>query len=186
MPDTVRRWSPPPAEGDQWTFEFPFMVSHAEVRGLCGFLANYFNAYSEESIGHFFAEKVRVVVEEGEEGEEYAVQLLLWLAPFDMGVSQFLQVEFLPSQVPGVYAVHLFIQRISGQDTFWQRVNHRFFNGLRKEFLIWHTLKEEAKAYHRRTAGQLLSGWRAEERRAEEIRLHEEGGEAAPLVREQV
>jgi hypothetical protein len=163
VPDTVRRWSPPPPEeGDRWNFDFPFMVSEAEVMGICGFLANFFNAYSEESIGDFFAEKVRVVEEVGGMGKEYGVQLLLWLAPFDMGVSQFLQLEFLPADTTGVYTVQVYIQRISGQDTFWQRINHRFFNRLRKEFLIWHTLKDEARVYHRETAERLLADFQVE------------------------
>jgi len=157
VPDTVRRWTPPFPEGDRWEFDFPFMVSEAEVVGLCGFLANFFNAYSEESIGDFYAEKVRVISEAGPQGGEYAVQLLLWLAPFDMGVSEFLQLEFLPTETPGVYTVQIFIQRISGQDTFWQRINHRFINGLRKEFLLWHTLDGESRAYHRQTAAQMVA-----------------------------
>jgi len=156
VPDTVRRWIPPDPDGDRWEFEFPFMVSEAEVRGLCGFLANYFNSYSEESIGDFYAEKVRIVAEDGRTGTEYGVQLLLWLAPFDMGVSQFMQLEFLPTNVSGVYTVEIYIERISGQDTFWQRVNKRFINGLRKEFLLWHTLPDVSKTHHRKTADQLL------------------------------
>jgi hypothetical protein len=132
------------------------MVSEAEVKGLCGFLANYFNSYSEESIGDFYAEKVRIVGDEGQKGTEYGVQLLLWLAPFDMGVSQFMQLEFLPAQVSGVYTVEIYIERISGQDTFWQRVNRRFINGLRKEFLLWHTLPDASKIHHRNTADRLL------------------------------
>jgi len=85
------------------------------------------------------------------------VQLLLWLAPFDMGVSQFMQLEFLPTSVKSVYTVEIFIQRISGQDTFWQRVNYRFINGLRKEFLLWHTLAAESKAHHRAVAEKMLA-----------------------------
>ena len=156
VPDTVRRWVPPDPEGDRWEIEFPFMVGEGEVMGLCGFLAAYFNAYSEESIGDFYAEKVRIIQEEGEGGPEYAVQLLIWLAPFDMGVSQFLQLEFLPAKVESVYTVEIYVERISGQDTFWQRVNHRFINGLRKEFLLWHTMDESAKAHHREFAQNSL------------------------------
>ena len=53
--------------------------------------------------------------------------------------------------------MEIFIQRISGQDTFWQRVNHRCINGLRKEFLLWHTLNDEAKAHHRQVAEAMLA-----------------------------
>lgn len=158
VPDTVRRWVPPDPDGDDWAMEFPFMVSEGEVTGLCGFFASYFNAYSEESIGDFYAEKVRIVKEDGDRGPEYAVQLLIWLAPFDMGVSQFLQLEFMPARVESVYTVEIYIQRISGQDTFWQRVNHRFINGLRKEFLLWHTMDESAKNHHRAFAEQAMIG----------------------------
>jgi hypothetical protein len=152
VPDTVRRWVPPPPDGDKWVYEFPFMVSVGEVVGLCGFLQSYFRAYSEESIGTFYAEMVRIAAEDGDDGREYGVQMLLWLAPFDMGVSQYVQLGFVPSTVPGTYVVEIFIQRISGQDTFWRRVNEAFANGLRKEFLIWHTLNAEAKNDHRRQA----------------------------------
>jgi hypothetical protein len=157
VPELVRRWAPPPPEGDCWEMEFPFMVGQSEVVGLCGFLANFFNAYSEESIGRFYAEKVRAVRQKGTGGEEYAVQLLLWLAPFDLGVSQFMQIEFLPTRVEGVHAVEIFIQRLSGQDTFWQRVNRRLVNGLRKEFLLWHTLDARSRAHHQKTAEELLA-----------------------------
>ena len=157
VPDTVRRWTPPPPLGERWEFEFPFMVSEAETLGLCGFLANYFNAYSEESIGTFYAEKVGIVSVEGRAGREYAVQLLLWLAPFDVGVSQYLQLEFLPTATSGLYCIQIFIQRISGQDTFWRRINHRFMNRLRQEFLIWHTLNPAAKTHYRQRAEQVLN-----------------------------
>ena len=79
-----------------------------------------------------------------------------------MGVSQFMQLEFLPTEVQAVYTVEIYIQRISGQDTFWQRVNHRFINGLRKEFLLWHTLPEASKAHHRQVAEQMLAATQAE------------------------
>ena len=168
VPDTVRRWRPPPPDGDRWVFEFPFMISEAEVQGVCGFLASFFNAYGEESIGIFCAEKVRITTEELDvaqqpgTGREYAVQLLLWLAPFDMGVSQFLQVEFTPSDIRGAYAIVIYIERISGQDTYWQRVNHRFMNELRREFLIWYTMDADSKAFHRRTAQTMLAAPGAE------------------------
>jgi hypothetical protein len=136
------------------------MISEKEVVGLCGFLASFFQAYGEESIGDFYADKVRIVRTPYAESEaaEYAVQLLLWLAPFDMGVSQFVQIECAPSSTRGAYAVEVFIQRLSGQDTYWQRVNGRFLNHLRKQFLLWNTLDDESKSFHRQVARDLISG----------------------------
>ena len=158
VPDLVRRWKPPRPTGDRWEFEFPFMVSSGEVVGICGFLANFFDAYKEESIGDFYAEKVTLVSEEPAPGaSQYSLQMLTWLAPFDMGVSQYLQLDFLPAaDGSGIYMVEVFIQRLSGQDTYWQRVNQRFMNTLRKQFLLWHTLRADARAYHREKAEAML------------------------------
>lgn len=154
VPDTVRRWQPPPPEGDRWIFAFPFMVSRAEVLGMCGFLTNYFKGQGEATLGNFFTEQVRIV----REGEEHGVQLLLWLAPFDIGVCQFLQLGFGPSGVPGACAVEVYIERLSGQDAFWQRANQRFMNRLRREFLLWNTLGSEDRAFHRQAAEELMRG----------------------------
>ncbi|MBT3342936.1 MAG: M28 family peptidase [Gemmatimonadetes bacterium] len=157
VPDTVRRWHPQDPQGDEWVFEFPFMVGVSEIEGIAGFLASFFNAYGEESIGVLYADKVRILVEEREDGErELAVQLLLWLAPFDMGVSQFVQIDLAPSATPGVHGVFVYILRLSGQDTYWQRVNGSFFNALRKQFLLWHTMSAADKVYHRDAARRML------------------------------
>ena len=164
VPDTVRRWRPPTPVGDRWEYLFPFMVGEAEALGLCGFLASFFNAYSEESIGSFYAENVRIVRREEEAGIEYTLQMLIWLAPFDMGVSQYLQLDFLPSQdTKGAYRVEVYIHRISGQDTYWKRVNERFVNQLRKEFLLWYTMDRDMRAYHMRAAKSMLADTQAEE-----------------------
>jgi hypothetical protein len=157
VPDaTVRRWKLPPPKEDAWIFEFPFTVNQTEVLSLCGFLFDYFEAYSQEGLGLFYAEKTRIVQVDTPGGREYAVQLLLWLAPFDMGVSQYMQFGIEPTSTPGIYGIEIFIHRISGQDTAWGRVNQRFMNRLRKEFLIWQTLKRDVRDRHREVAERVM------------------------------
>jgi len=41
-----------------------------------------------------------------------------------------------------VYDIRLLIDRESGDISNWKRVNRRFLNTLRKQFLIWRTLKQ--------------------------------------------
>jgi hypothetical protein len=41
-----------------------------------------------------------------------------------------------------VYDIRLIIDRESGDISNWKRVNRRFLNTLRKQFLIWRTLKQ--------------------------------------------
>lgn len=61
-----------------------------------------------------------------------------------------------PTGTPGMYAIEVFIHRISGQDTTWWRVNQRFMNQLRKEFLIWRTLKRDVRDRHREVAERVM------------------------------
>ena len=83
--------------------------------------------------------------------------MLTWLAPFDKGVSQYLQLDFVPSPAAAIYQVEVFIERVSGETASWRRLNQGFMNTLRKQFLLWHTFTEEARAHHRKAAEALLA-----------------------------
>ncbi|MBT3345150.1 MAG: hypothetical protein HN712_05840 [Gemmatimonadetes bacterium] len=149
VPDVVRRWQLPDPKDDVWQFAFPFTVNVNAVQSLCGYLHTLFTSYSHESVGKMYTERTRVVMQPHAEGTQYAVQLLLWLAPFDMGVSQFLQFTMRPSEEnPRIYEIELYIQRISGPLAFWQRLNLGFMLDLRKQFLVWQTLKGNLQEDH--------------------------------------
>ena len=149
VPDVVRRWQLPDPKDDVWQFPFPFTVNVNAVQSLCGYLHTLFTSYGHESVGKMYTERTRVVREDRHDGPHYAVQLLLWLAPFDMGVSQYLQFTMRPSEEnPRIYEIELFIQRISGPIAFWQRLNLGFMLDLRKQFLVWQTLKSDLQEEH--------------------------------------
>jgi hypothetical protein len=95
-----------------------------------------------------YTERTRIVIDETPTGRTYAVQLLLWLAPFDMGVSQYLQFTTTPTENPRILEIHLYIERISGPVAFWRRLNLGFMLDLRKQFLVWQTLKSEIQGEH--------------------------------------
>ena len=156
VPDVVRRWQLPQPEGDTWQFAFPFTANAQAIESLCGFLHSYFCSYGHESVGKMYTEKTRIVVSQEEGHPVYSVQLLLWLAPFDMGVSQYLQFTLAPSDIPGIYGIQLYIERISGPIAFWQRLNLRFMLELRKQFLVWQTLGDELQEQHRQAAKAIL------------------------------
>ena len=64
-----------------------------------------------------------------------------WLAPFDMGVSQDTDIILLPSDEPGLYEMQLRLERRSGEIAAWKRVNREFMTELRKQLLVWRTVK---------------------------------------------
>jgi len=158
VPDVTRRWQIPEPDGDEWYFDFPFTVGGTDVFGLCVFLVGYFDSYSEESIGIFYTDGAKLSAVDTEKGEGYSIDMNLWLAPFDLGVSEYVRVRAVPTGEHNVYNIELYIRRLSGEDASWKRVNERFMNVIRKQFLIWRTVSPEAKEEYREEGRRLLAG----------------------------
>ena len=157
VPDVVRRWRPDPPSGDEWLFEFPFMLGEGEVEGVCGFLANYFGAFGRATLGDFYVEDMQVAQADG-----YRLSFTLWLAPFDLGVSQEVVVEFA-SAGARTRAMEVRLRRLSGEHHYWQRLNLRLVEALRKQMLIWYALRETERVQHVESA-RALAVEQAEER----------------------
>ena len=70
--------------GAEWEFRFPFLVSAAEAKGLCGFLLDYLSSYGEASIGSFYTEGTLLQSFATPQGTAYALEAKVWLAPLDL------------------------------------------------------------------------------------------------------
>jgi hypothetical protein len=75
--------------------------------------------------------------------EVYHIAMRTWLAPFDMGVSQDSDIVLLPSKEQGLYELQLRLARQSGEISAWKRTNRGFISDLRKQLLLWRTIKPE-------------------------------------------
>jgi len=145
VPDVTRKWIPPEPKGDKWEFEFPFTVSGKETLGLYVFFKNFFASYSEESVGTFYTQGTSLSTFPDKKGQGYSIQMLIYLAPFDLGVSQSVDLRAIPTGEYGVYSIHLLMERKTGEVSSWKRLNRRFLDVLRKQFLVWRTLTPETK-----------------------------------------
>jgi hypothetical protein len=156
-PAIERTWKTPEPVGDEWTIPLPFAVTGDQATGLNSFLSEWFKAYEEYSIGDFVTQNVETSEYDTELGKAYQIRLMAWLAPFDLGVSQQVVLDTRPTDMEDVFELELTIHRQSGDISNWKRVNRRFLNTLRKQFLIWRTLRaEERERYFEEaeTAGQ--------------------------------
>ncbi len=142
-PSVDRSWKVPDPEGDDWKIMLPFAVTGLQAKGVNTFLKEWFEAYEEYSIGDFVTQDVASEDVDTEFGVGYQVTCKTWLAPFDLGVSQIVTLQTVPTAMEDVYEVYLYLHRESGDVSNWKRVNRRFLNTLRKQFLIWRTLKQE-------------------------------------------
>ncbi len=141
-PASGKTWVLPEPEGDDWRIKLPFAVTGNQAWGINGFLAEWFRSYEGYSVGEFITENITRSTFESEYGTAYRVGCKAWLAPFDLGVSQFIRLETVPTDFEDVYDLRLTLTRVSGDISNWKRVNRRFLNTLRKQFLIWRTLGE--------------------------------------------
>ncbi|MGC8861915.1 MAG: ABC transporter permease, partial [Armatimonadota bacterium] len=140
-PAVDRTWRVPDPVGDNWDIVLPFAVTGEQAAGVNSFLKEWFEAYEEYSIGDFVTQDVQSSRFETDYGTAYQISCKAWLAPFDLGVSQMVTLQTLPTAMEDVFEVKLRITRESGDISNWKRVNRRFLNTLRKQFLIWRTLR---------------------------------------------
>jgi len=144
-PALERRWQVPDPVGDTWDIPLPFAVTGDQATALTRFMVEWFEAYEEYSIGDFVTQDVTNYTEPTMYGTSYVIQLMAWVAPFDLGVSQKVQLRSVPTDMEDVFEIMLHLERVSGDVSSWRRVNRRFLNTLRKQFLIWRTLRSEER-----------------------------------------
>lgn len=142
-PAVDRRWHVSDPVGDTWQIDMPFAVTGEQAVALNAFMSEWFAAYEEYSIGDFVTQDVSTEERASEHGTEYVIRLMTWLAPFDLGVSQRVELRTVPAAMEDVFEIKLTLRRESGDVSSWKRVNRRFLNTLRKQFLIWRTLRAE-------------------------------------------
>jgi hypothetical protein len=154
VPDIERKWKLPEPEGDEWHFDLPFTVLAEEALGLNIFMRDYFEAHADESASDFYTDQVTFARRRLEsDEEEYVISMMVWLAPYDLGVSQTIDLQTTPSggEEKDIYKIFLHVHRESGEVASWKRVNRRFLNLLRKQLLIWRTLGVDVRAeFHER------------------------------------
>ncbi len=152
-PAVDRTWKVPEPDGDTWKITLPFAVAGAQATGINQFLAEWFRAYEEQSVGDFLTQGIATSVENADGIQSYRLSGRIWLAPFDLGVSQMISLDTTPTDLEDVYEVHLTLTRVSGDVSNWKRVNRRFLNVIRKQFLIWRTLTDMQRERYLEIAG---------------------------------
>ncbi len=157
VPDVTRRWVLPDPKGDTWEFEFPFTLNEVEVLGMATFMTEYYNAYQDISIGNFYTSGAELTYEKLPSGKNrYTIATKVWLAPFDLAVSQTVKMVLEPMGEYNFYLIILFMKRTSGEETDWKRLNRRFLDSMRKQFLVWRTINEDVKEEYEKKGKALL------------------------------
>ena len=90
------------------------------------------------------------------QGAAYALEARVWLAPLDLGVSQHAVLCICPEEQADIYGLVFYLRCLSGDNDSWRRANRSFLQAIRKELLIWNTLKAAERSAFRQRAEELL------------------------------
>ena len=158
MPGIERRWSLPEPVNDVMRMNLPFTVTGDQAIGVNVFLMDYLAAHADYSLGNFSTGELKLASGEYEGGEGIALSVMVWLAPYDLGVSEHLTIETVPTEDAEIFQIRCVIRRESGDEASWVRVTRNFINLLRKQYLLWRTLPSPVKGDFGARGRAILAG----------------------------
>jgi hypothetical protein len=168
IPDVNRSWTLPPARANTLDLVFPFLMTYREHVSVGGYLYDYFDGHTDVAQGLFSTSDIALAFAcetatglAGRENDcpeaacEFSECLQLtsrvWLAPFDFGIMQVVDLKFKPSpEQAGRLEIHVRLTRESGESNAWHRINKGFLHRIRRQLLVWRSLDEEAKLFYER------------------------------------
>ncbi|MCJ7808845.1 MAG: peptide ABC transporter permease, partial [Desulfobulbaceae bacterium] len=162
IPDVNKSWTLPEPRGNILKATLPFLMKFREHRGIGGYLIAYFAEHQDVSHGLFsvgeiaYPQKCPLLKKAGEsepgctergccENVCLCFHMDMWLAPFDFGIMQAVEIAFVPSEGnPGFLELRLQLVRKAGEANTWRRINKTFLHDLRRQLLVWRSLDESA------------------------------------------
>jgi hypothetical protein len=140
IPDVNRSWKMPDPKESQIEITLPFLIQPGERPSIGGYLYSHFDNHQDVSHGIFSTGGLRMEKfrKTGEEGDVLRLCAKVWLAPFDFGIMQRVEIRFPPAEnQSGFFEILVRIFRETGETNTWGRINKIFVNELRKQLLIW-------------------------------------------------
>ena len=164
-PSIDRNWRVPEPENGVIFARLPFTINQTAAAGALAYLAEFFDAHTDGTIGKFSSDDIEPFRKTAAGGERVnGLRASIWLTPFDLGVRQECEVVIQPGEIEDVYEVDVSLTRVSGDDDSWHRMNRSFLTALRQQFLAWRSLSpqrmldyiEQSKGmYRQRPTGRL-------------------------------
>lgn len=137
-PGSESTWKLSVPQGDEMSVALPFTVHGRDAAPLLAYLREWLASHTESSLGRFTSGAIEGFVDGRTGGRGFVAQI--WLAPFDLGIMQTVELEIRPGGDPAIHEVTISLRREAGPHSSWVRGNRRFLTELRKRFLLWRSL----------------------------------------------
>ncbi len=135
-PSGMAGWSLPKAVGDVMEFNLPFTFTPHDRVAVTAYFRRWLEANGAGSAGPFYCSHPDTLLLTGAELTP-ALRSTIWLKPYDLGVSQRVQISLPADPETREFIAHIRITRLSGHTAAWQRASRPFLGSLRKQFLNW-------------------------------------------------
>lgn len=144
-PSGMASWVlPEPNEQGQIQFILPFTLTRGNAVGMTAFFRRFLLNHTDATSSDFNCRHVRLLMDQTGAGA-LMIRADMWLAPYDLDVSQHFQMRVVPTENAGVFAVELVLERNSGTEEAWLRTNYGFLNLVRYQFLLWRNLDDKVR-----------------------------------------
>lgn len=173
IPDINKTFTLPQHKDDTIEVMLPFFMKHDEQQSIGGFVFSYFSGHKDISHGLFSTGPVTIVfscttvteIQQMILGADDPSSLnclhlraKVWLAPFDFGIMQMVDIQFCPARDNINYLeIKITLERNSGELSMWQRVNTQFLHDIRKQLLIWRSIDGEGHDFYKKILKKELS-----------------------------
>ena len=163
IPDVNANFSLPRAVNNRISITLPFFMKYDEHDSIGGFIFSYFTSHQEVSHGLFSTgpvdlitscctiDEMRALIVNTEQPHTMYctyIRSKVWLAPFDFGIMQWVDIQFCPVEDnPNYLEIKVTIERRSGEESAWERINTSFLHDLRKQLLVWRSIDDASHTH---------------------------------------
>jgi hypothetical protein len=163
-PSDTNSWTVPKADGDSMIFNLPFTFTAHDRVAVISYFNRWLDANGAGSSGPFFCSPPEAILsvrkKAGTETDELvpAVGSTVWLKPYDLGVSQRMEISLPTDPETGEYVARITLTRLSGNTSGWNRTLIPFMGILRKQFLNWRATTDDERREMFTEATTILNG----------------------------
>lgn len=164
IPDVKQSFKLPKPVNNRIELILPFFMKYEEHESIGGFIYSYLSGHKDISHGMFSTGPVDIIfscatVDDIRQMVELAdvpsavncmhIRTTVWLAPFDFGIMQKVDIQFCPARESSNYLeIKITLQRNSGEVQMWKRLNTMFLHDIRKQLLIWRSIDQTGHKYY--------------------------------------
>ncbi len=144
-------WTLPKPDADgRLSILLPFTFTHYDRIAVLAFFQRYFEGFGEGGAGSFFSAEPELKLADhtdplADDAYIPELEVRVWLKPFDLGVSQLLQIELATDPETHEFIARMILTRLTGTLDAWLRLNGPFVAAIRRRFLHWRAISPEQK-----------------------------------------